>query len=413
MVTCALGGGFTPNELFDEVTDTVGYQDLTRSEFDRALKLAEHGGEALENYDFYHRIEREGERRTVNSRRTGIQHRTTIGTITSDPAVEVRYTNNHRLGTVEESFISKVKQGERFIFAGKLLELVKIKDLTAYVKKAEGSPTQIPRWLGGRLPISTSLSAALRSTFGAIRDGDYQSPEVESAAPILEAQKELSEFPGEETTLCEILETDEGHHLFIYPFEGRLVHEGLAALLALRMSRRHDMTFALSANEYGVEMLAPEPFPWRKCLNDQEALFSTENLADDARESINMGELAKRQFRGVARVAGLVFEGYPGSRKTQGQLQTSSGLLYEVFRKWDPENLLLQQARREVLETHFEQSRLAATLQRISESSLEVHDVSRPTPFGFPLLIERINARLSNESLRDRIERMKETWTTA
>jgi ATP-dependent Lhr-like helicase len=413
MVTCALGGGFTPDALFEEVTDTVGYGDLTRSEFDRALKLAEHGGDALESYDFYQRIERDGERRIVESRRTGIQHRTTIGTITSDPAIEVRYTNNHRLGTVEESFISKVKKGERFIFAGKLLELVKIKDLTAYVKKADGSPTQIPRWMGGRLPISTSLSAALRRTFGAIRAGEFEAPELDAAAPILEAQRELSGLPGQDSTLCEILETDEGHHLFVYPFEGRLVHEGLAALLALRMSRHKQMTFALSANEYGVELLAPEPFPWRRYLDEDESLFSADNLAEDARESINMGELAKRQFRGVARVAGLVFEGYPGSRKTQSQLQTSSGLLYDVFRKWDPENLLLQQARREVLETHFEQSRLAATLNRISNGEVEIHDVRRPTPLGFPLLVERINARLSNESLRDRIERMKEMWTTA
>lgn len=429
MVTCALGGGFQPDEFFEEVRDTVAFGELTREEFDRTLALAEYGGETLENYDFYHRIDRrEGDRRrVVDSRRVATQHRTCIGTITADPTVEVRYMNNHRLGTVEESFISRVKPGDRFIFAGKLVELVKIRDMKAWVKKTDASPNQVPRWLGGRLPLSRSLSEALRRTFGAIRSGEIpnsgetaEAPEVQAAEPILEALEELSALPGPDTLLCESMRSREGHHLFLYPFEGRLVHEGLAALLALRMSRRRDATFSLSANEYGIEMLCPEPFPWREALeagdsgasgesgeSGNRAIFSTDNLAEDARESVNLSELARRQFRSVARVAGLVFEGYPGSRKNDKQLQTSSSLLYDVFRRWDPDNLLLQQAQREVLETHFEQSRLAETLQRLEAADLAFHEVERPSPLGFPLLVERMSARLSTESLRDRIERLK------
>lgn len=204
------------------------------------------------------------------------------------------------------------------------------------------------------------------------------------------------------------MESREGYHLFLYPFEGRLVHEGIAALFALRLGRVEPGTYTLSANEYGIELLSPERIPFEEAV--EAGLFSTDKLLEDVRESINVGELAKRQFRSVARVAGLVFDGYPGSRKTNRQLQASAGLLYDVFDRYDPDNLLLAQSRNEVLELHFEQTRLADTLGRLGGAEIALKDVSRPTPLGFPLLVERVSAQLSTESLRDRIERMKRKW---
>jgi ATP-dependent Lhr-like helicase len=411
LVTCALGGGFEAEPLYDEVTDAAAYADLDEEEFRGVLKLVVDGGESLENYDFYHRVQRDAGVYTVDSRRKARQHRVCIGTITSDPAVQVKYTNNHHLGTVEESFISRVKPGDRFIFAGKVVEFVRVRDMVAYVRKADGQPSHVPRWLGGRLPISRSLSGGIRRAFDAARCGDPSSPELEMAEPILEKQRELSALPAHDELLIETWSSDEGEHLYLYPFEGRLVHEGLAILLAARISRDREITFALSANAYGIEMVSPEPLDFREEADDD--LFSTDDFDEDVEEAVNMGELARRQFRSVARVAGLVFEGYPGSRKTSKQLQTSSSLLYDVFRKWEPDHLLLGQARREVLERHFERRRLLDTLRRMQSAERVWREVDRPTPLGFALLVERASAHLSTESLRDRIERMKERWTTA
>ncbi|QDG49529.1 ligase-associated DNA damage response DEXH box helicase [Persicimonas caeni] len=408
LVTCALGGGFEADALFDEVRESVAYAELTRAEFDAALALVEHGGETLKNYDFFQRVDHVDGRYVVESQRVARHHRSSIGTITSDPSVQLRYTNNKRLGTVEESFISRVKKGDRFVFAGRVLELVHFRDLKAYVRRVDGSPTRVPRWMGGRLPISTSLASALRHTLEQVRDDRLDTPELVAARPLIDAQRELSALPGAGTLLVERMESREGHHLFLYPFEGRLVHEGLAALFALRLGRVERGTYTLSANEYGVELLSPEPIPFERAV--EAGLFDTANLLDDVRESINVGELAKRQFRSVARVAGLVFDGYPGSRKTNRQLQASAGLLYDVFDRYDPDNLLLDQSRKEVLELHFEQTRLADTLRRLADAELQVVDVPRPTPLGFPLLVERTAAQLSTESLRERIERMKRKW---
>jgi ATP-dependent Lhr-like helicase len=412
LVTCALGGGFEAEPMLEELRSAYAYRELTDEEFEGALELVTKGGESLETNDFYHRVDRVDGRYTVENRRKARQHRMCIGTITSDPAVQVKYTNNHRLGSVEESFISRIKPGDRFVFAGKVVELVRVREMVAYVKKAQGTPSHVPRWLGGRLPISRSLSDALRRSFETANDDDRQGPpELEMAAPILQTQRELSELPGADELLVETFSSDEGRHLYLYPFEGRLAHEGLATLLAYRLSRGIDVTFGLSANAYGIELLAPESFDFRERLDAE--ILSPESFDEDVREAVNVAELAKRRFRSVARVAGLVFEGYPGSRKSSKQLQNSSSLLYRVFRKWEPDHLLLRQARREVLERHFERSRLVDTLDRLSNSTMLWHEVARPTPLGFPLLVERVGAQLSTESLRQRIERMKEQWTTA
>ena len=409
-VTCATGDGFDPLNTYREITDTVSYQDLTPETYHRTLKLAEHGGDTLDHYEFYQRLTRYPDNHLETAgRRVERQHRVSIGTITSDPQVEVRYTNNHRLGSVEERFIGKLNKGDRFAFAGKLVKLVKLRDLTAYVKKVDGTPDKVPAWLGGRLPISRSLSQALRSLFSDVSGGDRVSRELETLAPIISKQLALSDFPDNETIPAEVLDSDEGTHLFIYPLAGRLVHEGLATLLAYRLSRSREVTFSLSANEYGLELVSPEPFDYRSHWSDN--LLAQSNLSSDIEDAVNESELAERQFRSVARVAGLVFEGYPGSRKTTKQLQTSSSLLYKTFSEYDPDNPLLEQARKEAMQRYFQRDRFVDTLRRLQNQAIHFYTLAQPSPLGFPLMVERISTQLSSESLRTRIERLKKQWT--
>ncbi|MBF5042276.1 ligase-associated DNA damage response DEXH box helicase [Aggregicoccus sp. 17bor-14] len=410
LVTCALGGGFTREALRAEVRTALSYQHLTDEEFEWTLALVKEGGPTLRAYpDFRRVVETADGRLTVADARIARLHKLNIGTISSDATVLLQYWNGAKLGCIEEGYVGRLRAGDVFLFGGRALEFQRMKDMTAYVRPARKRPTQTPRWHGGRLPLSPSLAAALRRTLQAARVGDVTSDELAAAWPVLEAQARLSRIPGEGALLVETLRTREGHHLFLYPFEGRLVHEGLAALLALRLTRVQTATFSLSVNDYGLELLTPTPFPFEEALTP--ALFSREHLTQDILESVNLGELARRTFRDIARVAGLVLPGLPSARKSTRQVQASSGLLYDVFQKYDPENLLLQQARREVLEQHFQQSRLASALARLEGSALERVTLRRPTPLAFPLLVERISASLSNESLLERVERLKARWT--
>lgn len=411
LVTCALAGGVDVDAIYDEVKTTVAYETLTRQELDWTVELAAEGGKTLRAYPEYQRLANRDGKLLVRDSKIARMHRMNIGTIASDASVVVKSMSHKVLGTVEEQFISRLRKGEVFRFGGQALEVVRMRDMTAYVKVATNKAQVTPRWYGGRLPMSSQLSTAVRRMLDAAKHGTYDWPEMQAVRPILETQMRLSTLPAFDEILIETTQTRDGTHLFVFPFEGRLVHEGLAAIVALRLTRLRRATFSFSVNDYGFELLTADDFPFTDLVSD--TLFTPANLTRDALESVNVSELAKRQFRDIARVAGLLVQGYPGMRKTAGQLQASAALIYEVFEKYDPDNLLLAQARTEVMEQHFEESRLARTLERLQASKRVVMATKRPTPLAFPLVIERVGARLTSESLLERIERMKKQWQAA
>jgi len=405
VVTVALGGGFEPAQLLAEVRTTRAYADLTDIEWAWVLAFLEHGGDALRAYKEYSRIVFVNDRYVVEDAEVARRHRMSIGTIVGDAQMNVQYLRGKALGSVEESFIARLKPGDRFVFAGTPLEFVRVRDMKAWVRRAPNSKGAIPRWAGSRLPMSGQLSALLRERLGEASRGVYRGPEMEAVRPLLEVQRKWSRIPAEDELLIEQVKTRDGWHLFVYPFEGRLVHEGLSALLAYRMSRIAPITFSLASNDYGIEMVAPTEPPLGAAL--EEGLLSPHNLFDDINAALNATEMAKRQFRELARVAGLVFPGFPRSGKNARQLQVSSGLFFDVLQRYDPSNLLLAQASREVLERQLESTRLGIALKRLSRANVVVTTPKRPTPLAFPLLVDRTRERVSSESIGDRIRRMQ------
>jgi len=405
LVTVAAGEGFESESLLQEVRSTYSYRELSDEEWQWTLDFVVRGGNSLRAYPEFRRVEHgeEGRYRVMDPEITQ-RHRMSIGTITSDAAMAVRYVKGSYLGTVEESFLSRLNPGDRFMFAGKPLEFVRIKDMTTWVRPASSMKGAVPRWAGGRLPLSTELSHAIRQSLENAKYGELDTPEMQAVAPILELQMKWSAIPALDEFLIESVEDGEGHHLFFYPFEGRLVHEGMAALFAYRMSRLAPITFTVACNDYGFELLAAERPPLTEALRC--GLLETENLAQDIFDALNAAEMAKRQFREIARVAGLVYQGYPGMSKSAKQLQASSGLFFDVFSRYDPQNMLLVQANREVLDRQFEESRLAQSLRRLQDCKLLIAEPERPTPMSFPILVDRLRETVTSESLSDRIDRI-------
>lgn len=408
LVTLACGDGFDAEKMLQQIRQTVSYSDLSDQEFDWILTFITQGGKALAAYPRYRKVvEQEGRYRVTDAAITRF-HRMGIGTITSNHAVQLRYLNQSKIGTVEESFISKLQKGDVFFFAGKQLEFCLIKDMVAYVKATQQKSTVTPTWAGGNLAISDTLSRYLRQEIAATQITDAFNPELTCLLPILQAQQRISHLPASHELLIETCKTREGQHLYVYPFEGRFVHEGLGFLWAYRFAQQKQATFTVSANDYGFELLAPKDYPFQLLFS--AAFFSQDNLYQDIRASLNLSELTSRKFRGIAQIAGLVFKGYPSAKKTSSQLQVSASLIYEVFTKYEPDNLLLKQAETEVLNDQLEVHRLSQALDRLSQFALVWKITHRPSPIAFPLLVERLSSRLSNESLLDRIERLKQQW---
>ncbi|MEO7498922.1 MAG: ligase-associated DNA damage response DEXH box helicase [Casimicrobiaceae bacterium] len=405
LVTCALGGGFRPAELCAEIRSTHAYARLSDVEWQWALDFVVHGGASLNAYPEYRRvvIGDDGVARVPDAQ-IARRHRMQIGTIVSDASVTVQMRNGRRLGHVEESFIARLSPGDTFVFAGRVLEFVRVREMTAWVKPGRPGSAIVPRWAGSKMPLSSLLSDRTRKLIGDAKRGVYASDELRLVRPLLELQRRWSALPDEREWLIERITTRDGHYLFFYPFEGRLAHLGLATLFSYRLSRATPRSFSLMINDYGFGLAAPVPV--ELTLGEIGNLLAAPNVERDMLAGLNAAELGRRQFREIARVAGLVFQGYPGQPQSNRHLQASSGLLYDVFAQYDPDNLLLTQAVREVMERQLEAPRLASALTRLRGARLLLTAPARPTPFAFALMVEMFREKLTTEALDARVSRM-------
>ena len=400
-ISRALAGGFDADALLAQVRRTHAFAQLSDAQWQDVLVFIVQGGRALAQYpDFHKAVRDEDGLYRVHDRRQALRHRLSIGTISSDGSVRVQFLRGGSLGAVEEQFAGRLRRGDRFQFAGRLLELVQLKDMTAYVRVARGGEGVVPRWQGGQLALSPSLGRELEAVLGGADD----SPESRWLAPLLALQQSLSARPSPDHLLVEDVRRREGQFLFVYPFAGRHVHEAMAALLALRCTRLQRNSIGYAMNDHGL-VLAPA-LPIELDAAQWNTLLDPGALLDDLRAAVNLGELARRQFRGIARVAGLLVPSLPGGMpRSLRQLQASAGLLYDVLREHDPEHMLLQLAEREVLHDSLDVDGLHDVLQRMQDRALSLQAPRSLTPLGFPLWAERLRGQLSNEDWRTRVLR--------
>lgn len=404
MVTLAVSDGFRAEELYEQVRQTHCFASVSREEFDECILLITQGGKTLEAYDEFHKVVLEDGLYKVISRKVAMRHRLSIGAIVSDVMMQVKFMGGKYLGSVEEWFISRLKPEDNFWFAGRNLELVRVKDMQAMVRSSNKKKGAVPSWMGGRLPLSSYLTEALRHKLHAARLKEPDR-ELEFLQPLFEEQRRRSYLPEENELLMEKIWTKEGCHLFVYPFEGKFVHEGMAALIAYRLGRIRPFSFSMAMNDYGFELLSDQDIPVEEALVQE--LFSPENLSADIAGSINTTEMARRKFRDIAGIAGLVFQGYPGKQVKAKHLQANSGLFFKVFQEYDPHNLLLRQAYEEVYDFQLEIVRMRRAFERISTHQVIIRQPKQLTPFAFPIFAEVFREKFSNESLEDRMNKIK------
>ena len=406
LCTLAVGEGFYPDQVFEEIKNTYCFSAITEAEYKEILLHITAGGKALNQYDEYKKVDiLEDGLYKITSRRTAMRHRLHIGTIVSDAMLKVKFFSGGYIGVIEEWFISRLDPGDSFTIAGRNLELVMIKDMTVLVKKSTSKKSIIPSWMGGRMSLSSNLGKKLRQSLDQSQQQNNV-PELKVLQPLFDLQNQLSHVPLQNDLLIEHIETKDGFHLFVYPFEGRLVHEAMAAILAWRISKIMPITFSFAMNDYGFELLSDQPIP----LDDSNVyeLFSEENLFADIQKSVNSTEMAKRKFRDIAVIGGLIFQGMPGEKQKARHLQSSASLLFKVFAEYEPDNILLRQAYNEVFEQQMEEARLRDMLQRIQKSKIVITWPQQLTPFCFPLKVDSMRENVSSEQLEDRVKRMQQ-----
>ena len=403
VLTLAVGDGFDDKETFKQITSTNAFRDLSPEEWTWVLTFITVGGK-LKNYEEYHKVVIEDGLYKVISRRIAMLHRMNIGAIVSDSMLKVKFFSGGYVGMIEEYFISKLKKNDKFILAGRVLEVSHVKEMTVYVRNSTGKGI-VPSYLGGRLPMSSYLSVFLRQKLSESLDAKSSEKELQFLHPLLVSQQENSHIPSENEFLVERIKTREGHHLFMYPFEGRLIHEVMSALIAYRISRISPISFSIAMNDYGFELFSKLEIPLTE--ENIHEILSKENLLRDVMASVNSTEMARRKFRDIAVISGMVIRTYPGQQKNNKNLQSSSGLIFNVLEDFDPENLLLKQAYSEVFFQQIDEARLVEAFNRIHESEIIIKNSNTFTPLSFPIKVDSLRQSLSSEDLKARILRMK------
>jgi ATP-dependent Lhr-like helicase len=404
LLTLAVSDGFYPDIIFEEIRGTFSFSSVSDDEWIWLLNFITTGGDSLQAYDEYRKVVVRNGLYKMESRTLAMRHRLSIGTIVGDTSLFVKFVSGKYLGTIEESFISRLNPGDVFWFAGKSLELVRIKEMEVHVRKSKRSKGLVPSWQGGRMPLSSQMSAMIRLKIDEAVRGVALDEEMKFLGPLFELQKKLSHLPAQNEFLIEYFQSTEGYHVILYPFEGRFVHEGMAALIAYRIAQIQSITFSIAMNDYGFELLSDQPIPIEEAVETN--MLGVDNLTADIYASVNSTEMARRKFRDIAAISGLVFKGYPGKPIKDRHLQSSSQLFFNVFHDYDAHNLLLRQAYEEVMDFQLEEARLRAALERISQQKIHITHPRQPTPFAFPIMVDRMREKLTSEKLEDRIRKM-------
>jgi ATP-dependent helicase Lhr and Lhr-like helicase len=408
VLTLAVGEGFDPIRLLPEIRSTFSYASITDEEWWWVLNFVTTGGAALTAYDEYRKVIITNGIYKVEDRRVALRHRLSIGTIVGDNSLYIKYISGKYLGTIEEYFIASLKPGDVFWFAGRSLELIRIKDMEVQVRNSQRKTGRVPSWQGGRMPLSSQMSELLRQKIHEAATGTEKDPEIFFLKPLMELQRVRSYIPRRDEFLIEYFQTTEGYHVVMYPFEGRQVHEGMGALLAHRLAQIKPLSFSIAMNDYGFELLCDQEIPIYEAIETN--VLDSDNLWRDIQTSINSTEMAKRKFRDIAAISGLVFKGMPGKPIKDRHLQSSSQLFFNVFHEYESNNLLLLQAMEEVMDFQLEEARLRSALQRIAHQKIIIREPDKPTPFAFPIMVDRMREKLSTERIEDRVRKMITDW---
>lgn len=403
LMTLAIGSGFVPATLFSIVRSSFCFQTLTPEKWQWLINFLVKGSQSLEHYDEYKKVSvlEDGTHKVLH-KGIAMRHRLSMGTIVSDAQLKVRYQRGGYLGNIEEWFISKLKPGEVFTFSGKNLELLRIHNMDVIVRKSKAKKAKIPAWMGGRMSFSAHLSDLLKSALFDQRN--YQTKEFIALQPVFSQQQKESIIPQSHQFLIERFKTREGYHTVFYPFEGYAIHEAMASLLAYRISLLSPISFSMSFNDYGFELLSDQAFEQEAFIDND--LLSATHLMADLEKSINISEVARRRFRDIAVISGLVFQGFPNQPIKTKHLQSGAQLFYDVFKAYETDNLLYQQALEETFDHGMERGRMTQVFEKIGQQEIVWRECLHPTPFSFPLITDRLRSKLSSERVEDQIKKM-------
>ncbi len=383
----ACSAPFFPDDLYAEVRRASPYAELTRKDFDDVLRFVEDGGYALSAYERYRKLFRDSEGKIhVRSERIARQHRMNIGTIVEEPLLKVRYAGRGgMLGEVEEYFVNMLTPGDTFMFAGKLLRFIRLRETVCEVADGGTGEPKVPAYAGGRMPMTTNLADRVR---GMLQDPSTWGAFPDAVQEWLRLQKSRSRLPGRNDLLVETFPRGDRWYMVAYCFEGRNAHQTLGMLLTRRLERAGFQPLGFVATDYVLATWsAREP-------HDVARLFDQDMLGDDLEAWMAESSMLRRTFRNIAVIAGLIERHHPGAEKIRKQVTVNSDLIYQVLRRHQPDHILIRATRADAAGGLTDVGRISEMLARV-KGRIRHMVLSSVSPLAVPVLLE-----IGRESVR-------------
>jgi ATP-dependent Lhr-like helicase len=281
------------------------------------------------------------------------------------------------LGEVEEYFVNLLTPGDTFMFAGRLLRFLRLREMAIEVAEGGSGDPMVPAYEGARMPLTTNLADRVRALLQRPADWHLFPEPVQE---WLRLQKRSSRLPGRSDLLVETFPRGDRWYLVAYCFEGRNAHQTLGMLVTRRMERFGMAPLGFVATDYVLGIWsANQP-------TDVARLFEQDILGDDVEAWMADSSMLRRTFRNVAVIAGLIERHHPGAEKNRRQVTVNSDLIYDVLRRHQPDHILLRATRADAASGLTDLARIAAMLARVKGRIVHMA-LSRVSPLAVPVLL--------------------------
>ena len=373
----ACAGPFDADQLFAEVRTVGAYAGLSRAAFDDCLSFCATGGYAFRAYDKWQRLKQTDGLWHLRDPRAAQRIRMNIGTIQDADLLKVRMRRGNRvLGEVEEGFAASLTPGDRFLIGGEVVRYEGLKELTVEVSRTPGREPKVAVFSGTKFATSTQLSARILRL---LNQGSWPNLPGHTAEWLM-LQGEVSQIPSADRLLIETFPHEGREHLCLYGFAGQNAHRTLGLILTQRMEAAGLSPLGFVVTDYALLIWGLEP------VDDPAALLDPTDMRAGLDQWLQGNAVMKRNFRGVATIAGLIEKNIPGPKKTGRQATFSSDILYDTLAKYDPEHLLMRITRDEALHGLVDFGRIEDMLARIA--GIDHRRLSRVSPLAAPLFLE-------------------------
>ena len=392
IINICMSASYTLKELLSICQNTHTFSKLSSIQLSWLLEFCCNENTLLKAYPEHIKLIKKGTHFETNkapliqkSQRFG------VGTITSDDFLIVKYTNQKTLGTIEEQFIRQLQPKDTFLFSGYILSIIRIQDDIVFVKKAKSKLPKYTRWYGGYMSYSSQLANYLLEQLDQFLK--HKKTTYPIATKFLQAQYNQSDIPKHNQCLIEILTIDNCPTLFIYPFCGRAANQAIAMSLTYAITKQYKCTSAMTVNDYGL-MIQVDKDINLKTFNFNK-FITLESIRDLSYKSFNQNEMVLQEFRQICLISGLIYKGMPGRLKTGRYTQSSVRILFDIFKEYDPTNLLLKQARDIIFHAQLFPKQLEDRLQIINNNIL-IKYPKKISPFGYTLYQEQLSAKMDD-----------------